>query len=151
MVDERSPHYSKVSECEGREEGEREAEGEERRGECTNSSHSLTSCPPTETDPSWQSYPRSIELFFYIQSTSEDRLLSSVKHNLKKEGSEKERSFNNKQEAYLIRIGERDVLELEGGVELLRDAPVHIEINRRLTFKELKCFDGSDFALVHLM
>ena len=52
---------------------------------------------------------------------------------------------------YLIRVGERDVLELEGGVELLRGAPVHIEINRCLTFKELKYFDGSDFALVHLM
>ena len=73
-------------------------------------------------DPPWQSYPRSTELSFHIQSTSEDRLLSSVKHNIKKEGSEKERSFNNKQEAYLIRVGERDVLELEDGAELLRDA-----------------------------
>ena len=89
MVDERSPHYSKVSECEGREEGEREAEGEERRGECTNSWHSLTSCPPTETDLSWQSYPRSIELFFRIQSTSEDQLLSSVKQKQKKKGAKK--------------------------------------------------------------
>ena len=77
-------HYSKVSECEGREEGEREAEGEERRGECTNSWCSLTSCPPTETDLSWQSYPRSIELFFRIQYSSEDRLLSSVKQNKKR-------------------------------------------------------------------
>ena len=51
---------------------------------------------------------------------------------------------------YLIREGERDVLELEGGVELLRDAPIHIGINRCLTFKELTCFDGSDFAFVHL-
>ena len=79
-VDERSPHYSKVSECdrrggERREEGEWEGEGEERRGECTNSWHSLTSCPPTVADPPWHSYPRSIEPSFHIESTSEDRLL----------------------------------------------------------------------------
>ena len=51
---------------------------------------------------------------------------------------------------YLIRVGELDVLELEGGVELLRHASIHTGINRCLTFKELKCFDVSDFALVHL-